>query len=141
MTIKILGKLSAKTYQPLPFFIEAVPAGFPSPAEGYADASIDLNELCITHPSATFLVRSSGHSMINKGIFDNDLLVVDRSIEAVSGDIVVCMVNGEFTVKELVLEQKPMLVAHNPEYQNIELNSDMDFEVFGVVTNVIRSFK
>lgn len=138
---KILGKLNPESYNPLPYFIERVPAGFPSPAAGYVEASIDLNELCISHPNATFLVRAGGLSMIDAGIYPNDLLVVDRSLEAQHCDIIVCAINGEFTVKELCLEPTPKLVAYNPDFDDIILNDEIDFEVFGVVKNIIREVK
>lgn len=140
-TTQILGKLKAESYIPLTYFTEGVPAGFPSPAEGYSEASIDLNELCISHPSATYLTRVTGHSLIDIGVYFGDLMVVDRSIDAVAGDIVVCLINGEFTAKELALTPEPKLIAHNPDYENIELNDDMDFEIFGVVTNIIRTLR
>lgn len=141
MTSKILGKLLASSFQPLPYFIERVPAGFPSPAAGYVEASIDLNELCIDHPNATFLIRAGGLSMVGAGIYPDDLLVVDRSLEAQHCDIIVCTVNGEFTVKELCLEPTPKLVAYNKDFADIELTDETDFEVFGVVKNIIREIK
>lgn len=141
MTSKILGKLVASSFQPLPYFIERVPAGFPSPAAGYVEASIDLNELCIDHPNATFLIRAGGLSMIEAGIYPDDLLVVDRSLEAQHCDIIVCTVNGEFTVKELCLEPTPKLVAYNKDFVDIDLTDETDFEVFGVVKNIIREIK
>lgn len=141
MKTKILGKLKPESYTPLPYFIEKVPAGFPSPAAGYVEASIDLNELCISRPNATFLVRAGGLSMIDAGIYPEDLLVVDRSLEAQHCDIIVCSVNGEFTVKELCLEPAPKLVAYNQDYEDIILGDETDFEVFGVVINIIREIK
>lgn len=141
MKTKILGKLKPESYNPLPYFIERVPAGFPSPAAGYVEASIDLNELCISHPNATFLVRAGGLSMIDAGIYPNDLLVVDRSLEAQHCDIIVCAINGEFTVKELCLEPTPKLVAYNNDFEDIILDDEIDFEVFGVVKNIIREVK
>lgn len=141
MTTKTLGKLNPKSYNPLPFFIEKVPAGFPSPASGYIEASIDLNVLCISHPNATFLVPAGGLSMVDSGIYPEDLLVVDRSLEAQHCDIIVCAVNGEFTVKELCLEPTPKLVAYNDDFEDIPLGDDIDFEVFEVVKNIIREVK
>lgn len=141
MKTTILGTLLPTSFQPLPYFIEHVAAGFPSPAAGYVEASIDLNELCVEHPNATFLVRVGGDSMIDSGIYPDDLLIVDRSIEVMSGDIVVCMLNGDFTVKELRLEPSPCLIAHNTDYPDIPIGTEADFEVFGVVINIIRSIK
>ncbi|MDO5769251.1 MAG: translesion error-prone DNA polymerase V autoproteolytic subunit [Psychrobacter sp.] len=141
MTVKLIGKLAAKSYQPLPYFIEKVPAGFPSPAAGYVDTSIDLNELCIDHPSATFLVRTGGLSMIDAGIHPEDLLVVDRSLDAQHCDIIVCTIDGEFTVKELCLKPIAKLVAYNKDFDDILITDDTEFEVFGVVTSIIRKLK
>lgn len=141
MTSKLIGKLSPHSYQPLPYFIEKVAAGFPSPAAGYVDASIDLNDLCIEHPNATFLVRVSGLSMIEAGIHPEDLLVVDRSLEAQHCDIIVCSLDGEFTVKELCLKPTAKLVAYNPDFDDIILHDDTNFEVFGVVTSIIRKVR
>lgn len=141
MKTKVLGKLHPASFSPLPYFIEKVPAGFPSLAAGYVEASIDLNELCISHPNATFLVRAGGLSMIDAGIYPEDLLVVDRSLEAQHCDIIVCALNGEFTVKELCLEPIPKLVAYNKDFDDILLDDDTDFEVFGVVINIIREVK
>lgn len=138
---KLLGKLLPQSFLPLPYFIERVPAGFPSPAAGYVEASIDLNDLCIDHPNATFLIRAGGLSMLDAGIHPEDLLVVDRSLEAQHCDIIVCSLDGEFTVKELCLEPVPKLVAYNKDFADIELNDDSDFEVFGVVKHIIREIK
>ena len=137
----ILARLVPASYQPLPYFIERIPAGFPSPASGYMEASIDLNDLLIDHPHATFLVRVEGLSMIDMGIYPDDLLVVDRSLEAKDGDIIVCSIFGEFTVKELCCEPTPKLIAHNPDFPDIDITDESDFEVFGVVTNTIRNIK
>ena len=84
----------------LPFFSERIAAGFPSPAQGYLDEHLDLNRLCIRRPASTFLLRVEGDSMVDAGIFSGDILIVDRSLEAVAGDVVVASLEGEFTVKE-----------------------------------------
>lgn len=117
----------------LPFFTERVAAGFPSPAQGYMEAPLDLNQLCIRQQEATFLLRVEGDSMLEAGIFPDDILVVDRSLEPSHGDVVVASLNGEFTVKELRLRPQPMLVPRNPHYAAIPL-ADQDWELFGVVT-------
>lgn len=117
----------------LPFFTERVAAGFPSPAQGYMEAPLDLNQLCIRQAEATFLLRVEGESMVEAGIFPDDILVVDRSLEASHGDVVVASLNGEFTVKELRLRPEPMLVPRNPRYGAILL-AEQACEVFGVVT-------
>ncbi|WP_024873380.1 LexA family protein [Tolumonas lignilytica] len=124
----------------IPLFLERVAAGFPSPAQDYVEQRLDLNQLCVKRPAATYFVRVEGLSMINAGIYPDDLLVVDRSITAQSGDIVVASLNGEFTVK--TLELTPLrLVPQNDDYQPILITEADDFEIFGVVTNIIRSIK
>ena len=130
-----------QNYLAIPLFSDAISAGFPSPAQDYIEQTLDLNELCIKHPAATFFVRVEGDSMINAGIFPNDILVVDRSIQAVQGDIVVASLYGEFTVKELVLGAKPYLLPHNPAYPPIDIPEGGDLEIFGVVTNVVRNLR
>ncbi len=117
----------------LPFFVERVAAGFPSPAQGYMEAPLDLNQLCIRQPEASFLLRVEGDSMLEAGIFPDDILVVDRALEASHGDVVVASLNGEFTVKELRLRPQPMLIPRNPCYAAIPL-ADQEWELFGVVT-------
>ncbi len=132
-------KAEAKTSLPLPFFIATVPAGFPSPAENYLDKTIDLNELLIAHPAATFFVRVAGDSMKGAGIFSGDTLVVDRSLEPTDNKIVVAIVNGEFTVKRLKLQEgRILLLPENPSYPILELREGSDFQVWGVVTYVIH---
>ncbi len=124
----------------LPLYLERISAGFPSPAQDYVEQRLDLNQLCVKRPSATYFLRVAGISMINAGIYPDDLLVVDRSITAQAGDIVVAGLNGEFTVK--VLEIDPLrLVPQNEDYHPILINETDDLEIFGVVTNVVRSLK
>jgi len=126
----------------IPLFLERVSAGFPSPAEDYIEKTLDLNELCIQHPAATFFVRVDGESMIGAGIFPGDVLVVDRSLRAQHGDIIIASLESEMTVKELHLTPAPVyLLPRNPAYQPILIQEGMVLEVFGVVTNVVRSLK
>lgn len=142
MTCVLLGGYQSLSQLNIPMFLERVSAGFPSPAEDYVEKTIDLNELCIQHPAATFFVRVQGESMIDAGIFPNDVLVVDRSLRAKHGDIVIASLESEMTVKELHLSPLPVrLLPKNPAYQPIVIEGDMLMEVFGVVTNVIRSLK
>lgn len=123
-----------------PVYQCAVAAGFPSPADSEMDGSLDLNDLLVKHPAATFFVRVSGSSMIKAGIFHNDILVVDRSIEPAHGKIVIAAINGELTVKRLWKEgAKIQLVAENDAYPPIDLRDGMDLHIWGVVTNVIHS--
>ncbi|MEQ4531529.1 MAG: translesion error-prone DNA polymerase V autoproteolytic subunit [Mixta sp.] len=123
----------------LPLYIERVPCGFPSPAQDYVEQRIDLNELIIQRPAATYFVRVSGDSMIEAGINDGDMLVVDSSITAKHGDIVVAAVDGEFTVKRLQLYPSIQLTPMNSSYRPISIRSEDALEVFGVVTYVIKS--
>ena len=124
----------------LPLFTGKVAAGFPSPADDYIEKTLDLNELLIQKPAATFFVRAEGESMLGAGIHPNDILVVDRSIEPVSGKIVICALNGELTVKRLKNNEGMLaLGAENPDYPDIVIDGDMDMVVWGVVTNVIHS--
>ena len=126
----------------VPLFLERVSAGFPSPAADYIEKTLDLNELCIQHPAATFFVRVDGESMIGAGIFPGDVLVVDRSLRAQHGDIIIASLESEMTVKELHLNPPPVyLLPRNPAYQPILIEEGMVLEVFGVVTNVVRSLK
>ena len=118
-----------------------IPAGFPSPAEDSQEI-LDIAAHIVRHPASTFFMRVSGDSMTGVGIFDGDLLVVDRSLEPASGDIVVAVLNGEFTVKRLVLHHgRTELVAENPKFRKITLTDSMDFEVWGVVTGTYKSFR
>ncbi|MDF3033550.1 MAG: polymerase [Alphaproteobacteria bacterium] len=126
----------------LPLFESRVSAGLPLPADDHVEASLDLNQHLIKHPSATFLVRASGESMVNAGINDNDLLVVDRSLEPKHQDIVIAALNGELTVKRLHLEgQKITLQPENPDYPMIEVTEEMAFLIWGVVTAVVHQYK
>jgi DNA polymerase V len=124
---------------PLPLFIGKVAAGFPSPADDYVEKTLDLNELLVQKPSATFFVRVQGLSMIGASIHPNDILVVDRSIEPVSGKVVICALNGELTVKRLERgNNKWKLKAENPDYSDITVFEDLELVIWGVVTNVIH---
>lgn len=124
----------------LPVYSSRVQAGFPSPAEDYIEGKLDLNEHLIQHKAATFFVRASGDSMINAGIFPNDLLIVDRALEAKSGSIVIAVLNGELTVKRLEIKDgTPLLCPENPSYPCIPFTSFDDFSIWGVVTHVIHA--
>ncbi|QLQ34172.1 MAG: translesion error-prone DNA polymerase V autoproteolytic subunit [Candidatus Thiothrix singaporensis] len=124
----------------LPLFASKVAAGFASPADDYIETSLDLNQYLIKHPAATFFLRVEGNSMLGAGIHDGDTLVVDRSLEARSGKVVIAAVNGELTVKRLHIgqQQRVTLLAENPDYPNIPIRDGMDFVIWGVVTNVIH---
>ena len=123
-----------------PLFACGVSAGFPSPADDYSDSQLDLNDFLVKHPAATFFVRVAGDSMLGAGIHHGDILVVDRSLEPVSGKVVIAVVNGELTVKRLQQENGMVrLVAENPNYPPIELTEETAGEIWGVVTSVIHS--
>jgi DNA polymerase V len=124
----------------LPLYASRVPAGFPSPADDHQEDTLDLNEYLVRNPAATFLVRVQGQSMINAGIHDGDLLVVNRSLEPRSDSIVVAVVNGELTVKRLKLEEgRCWLMPENPDYPPLEIREGMDLTIWGVVAHVIHS--
>ena len=127
----------------------SVVAGFPSPAEQYQEQPLDLNELLVKRPAASFFVRVQGDSMMGAGIQDGDLLVVDRSLRPASGDIIIACVDGDFTVKTLRLgkgEQgsgnggEVRLVAANPKYPDIVLKPGQELDYFGKVTACIHRF-
>ncbi|MFT6491128.1 MAG: DNA polymerase V [Porticoccus sp.] len=146
MCVVVLGRcaewlLPSSNRLLIPLFVEPVSAGFPSPAQDYVEQTLDLNDLCIQHPAATFFVRVQGDSMIEAGIYPNDVLVVDRALDAGHGDIVIASVNGEFTVKELALRPRLRLLAHNAAYAPIEVVDETELELFGVVTNVVRTLQ
>ena len=123
----------------LPLFTSSVSAGFPSPADDYVEAKLDLNEFLIKHPSATFFVRAEGDSMINAGINSGDILIIDKALEASDKQIVIAVVNGELTVKRLrKIKGKVFLAAENPKFKPIEITENMDFAIWGVVTYVIH---
>ncbi len=141
MSAVFIGNADSWPKQRIPFYSDPVKAGFPSPAQDYVERTLDLNELCIRHPNATFFVRVEGDSMIEAGIYDGDVLVVDRSVDAEHGDIVVAAVGNEFTVKELCTRPSLMLLPHNPAYKPIRPRNGEELNIFGVVTNVIRQMK
>ena len=114
-------------------------AGFPSPADDYTDSNININEYLIKNPPATFFVRVRGHSMINAGIYDKDILVVDRSIKPKNKSIAVCILNGDFIVKRVNIYNKNIeLISESHRYSNIKITSTDEFEVWGVVTHNIH---
>lgn len=127
--------------QPLPFFDVPVSAGFPSPAEDTQDIRLDLNDLLVKHPEATFFVRVQGESMLGAGIHSGDILVVDRSLDAADGSIVVAVVDGEFTVKRLsVVGRRVRLMPENVAFPPLDITPEHAFQVWGVVTGVVRNF-
>jgi len=125
---------------PLPLAFCRVEAGFPSPADDYMEGSLDLNEHVIKHPSATYFVRASGDSMTGAGIFDGDLLIVDRSLEPGHGKIAIVEVDGQLTVKRLFKSKgRFSLQSENMSYPPIELQEENEVVVWGVVTHVLHN--
>lgn len=125
-----------------PLFAARIPAGFPSPADDYVEKGLDLNELLIRHPSATFFVRVSGESMTGAEIHSGDVLVVDRAETARDRSIIIAVLNGELTVKRFIRGNgRVYLASENPDYAPIEVTGEAGFEVWGVVVHVIHSFK
>ncbi len=124
-----------------PLMSTSVPAGFPSPAEQYVKSPLDLNELLVQRPAATFFVRAAGDSMIGAGIRSGDILVVDRSLEPHDGSIVIACVDREFTVKYLRSDGKTWsLHPANRKYKPIFFSDGMELKIFGVVTALIHRF-
>lgn len=122
----------------LPLFTTSVSCGFPSPAQDYVEQRIDLNELLVQHPSATYFVKASGDSMIDGGISSGDFLVVDSAVKAKQGDIVIAAVDGEFTVKQLQLRPVIQLNPMNEAYSPIIIGNEGILDIFGVVTGIIK---
>ncbi|MFC3909243.1 LexA family protein [Legionella dresdenensis] len=123
----------------LPLYASSVRAGFPSPADDYIESMLDLNEYLVQHPAATFLVTASGDSMQNAGIQSGDLLIVDRSLEASHGKIVIAALDGELTVKRLSKKNGCVqLIPENADYQPIDITREADLVIWGVVTHIIR---
>tara|TARA_B100000683_G_scaffold234854_1_gene238290 strand:- start:92 stop:520 length:429 start_codon:yes stop_codon:yes gene_type:complete len=121
------------------FFDEGVPAGFPSPAEDHMDLDLDLSSYLIQHPSATFCVRVEGDSMVGAGIQSGDVILIDRSLTPNPGNIVLAVVDGEFTVKRVdIVDDKLFLIPENPRLKPMEVAEGSSFQVWGVVTFVIH---
>lgn len=121
--------------------IGAVSAGFPSPADDFLDAKIDLNKELIKDSNATFFGRVSGDSMIDLGIQNGDLLIIDKSLPVQDGKVAVCFLDGEFTMKTIRLDKDCCwLVAANKKYKPIKVTKENDFVVWGIVTYVIKAF-
>jgi DNA polymerase V len=120
-----------------PLFTERCPAGFPSPAADYTEAELDLNDYCIKRRSSTYFVRALGDSMNDIGLHSGDLMIVDKAERAVHGDIVIAEIEGEFTVKRLLLTPRPGLQPMNPAYPTIYPDPEQ-LQIFGVVTAFIH---
>lgn len=130
------------THREVPVAGGAVEAGFPSPADDFLDAPLDLNREFVQNPASTFFVRVSGESMAGDGIGDGDLLIVDKSLPPHDGCIAVCYVDGEFTVKRVKLERGcAWLMPSNPKYRPIRVDADNEFLVWGIMRHVVKSFE
>lgn len=139
LTIQDFFRLVPQTNLLLPLVLEQTSAGFPSPAENFIEARIDLNVELVKHPAATFLARNGGasDSMINAGILPGSMIIIDRDLETCHNNIVVARLEDKFTVKRLSLVgSKILLLSENDSYQPIEVRS-ADFEIWGRVTHVI----
>lgn len=126
----------------LPYADAGIKAGFPSPAQDYMEQAIDLNEELIKHPASTFYGRVKGDSMIDAGVQDGDVLVIDKSLEPQNGDMAVCFVDGEFTIKYIKIEKEVVwLEPANPKYKPIRVTADNDFLIWGIVTYCIKNLR
>lgn len=126
----------------LPLFSHKVAAGFPSPADDYIEGRLSLDEHLIQHKDATFFVRAKGNSMTGAHIDDGDILIVDKSLKPQFGDIVVAVVDGEFTVKFLAQRgEAVMLMPANPKFKEIEFKDGQELEIWGVVTSSVKKHR
>ncbi len=125
----------------IPLLNDSVSAGFPSPADDYTEENIDLNEHLISNPFSTFFLRVKGDSMINAGIRDKDLIIVDKSLIAKPGNIVIAMIDGEFTIKRLSMKNDELyLKAENHNYPDFRFKNHIDVQIWGVVIYSIHSY-
>lgn len=140
MNAKLLNRIAAQRPAYLFSPQTPIPAGFPSPAQEYQSTSIDLNQVLIKDKAATYLFRVSGSSMIDAGIADGDEIIVDRSITARSGDVVVASLDGEFTVKRFHIDKagKGWLLPENQDYAPLAISELAEFSIFGVVTTCLH---
>lgn len=126
----------------IPYALEKINAGFPSPAQDYIDKALDMNEHLIKNETATFIVKVASLSMLNAGIDIDDELIVDRSLDAKHGDIVVALIDNDFTVKRLMIDEKGQwLKAENPDYKDIHLLDGQELLIWGVVTCIIKMIR
>lgn len=134
--------VDSSTEQALPLVEGGISAGFPSPAQDYIDLSLDLNKELITNPSSTFFGRVKGSSMIDAGIEDGDLLVIDKSLEPQNGDTTVCFIDGEFTLKYVKIDKDEIfLIPANRDFKPIRITAENNFCIWGVVTYSIKNHK
>ncbi|NTV01174.1 MAG: translesion error-prone DNA polymerase V autoproteolytic subunit [Chlorobiaceae bacterium] len=126
----------------LPLASTFISAGFPSPAEDHLELKLDLNRALVRHPNSTFYGRVKGSSMIDAGIGEGDILVIDKSLEPKDGDVAVCFLDGEFTVKRISKQDDGLfLIPANEEFRPIRISGESEFRVWGIVTYVIHKFR
>lgn len=136
-----IARATAERTQAHTLYASQPAAGFPAPGDDQIERVLDINDLVVTHPEATFYVRVAGDSMVGAGIFPNDVLVVDRAVEAEHGMIVVAAVNGELVVKELYKHgDRYQLHSANDSYEPIVLGDDEECFLWGVVVGSVRQF-
>ena len=138
----LVKKHKDNSLETVPYILSRISAGFPSPADDYIENNLSISELLIKNQLSTFLMKTSGESMIEAGINDGDVLVVDRSLEARSRDIVIAIFEGNLTVKRLIIKAdgSAILKAENPLYKNILISEYTELEIWGVVTSAIHQF-
>ncbi len=135
----IFYRAEVKTALELLYVSSGISAGFPSPADDFLDLNIDLNNHLIKNPSSTFYGKVRGNSMIDVGIHDGDLLIIDKSLEPRNNKIAVCFIDGEFTVKRIKIEKDTVwLIAENKDYPPIKVTNDNEFIIWGIVINSIK---
>lgn len=123
----------------IPYVDSGISAGFPSPADDFLELTIDLNKELVKHPSTTFIARVKGFSMQDADLKNGDLVMIDRSLNPSNGNIAVCIINGDFTIKRLRVEKENIwLVPENKNYKPIKVTEGDDFSVWGIVTNIIK---
>ena len=139
MAILEIKKIEESSNLSLQMFDGRIQAGFPSPVQGAFADSVDLNNELITNPAATFCARVIGDSMIDSGIYEGDMLIIDRSLEIHDGDIAVCFIDGDFTVKRIIVNNGEVsLVPANRKYPVIKVPQESNFIIWGVVSHIIK---
>lgn len=127
------------SFDEITLYGDGVPAGFPSPADDYLDMDLNLHDYLVQHPSATFCVRAIGDSMVDAGIQSSDVMVIDRALTPKNNDIILAVVNGEFTVKRIKKSEDELyLMPANENYKPMKITEEMNFQVWGVVTFIIH---
>lgn len=134
-----LFKADTSTIITLPYIEQGINAGFPSPADDFLDVSIDLNKELVQNKDATYFARVSGNSMIDAGISDGDLLIIDKSIKPSNGKAAVCFIDGEFTIKWLNITKEVIwLTPANKDFKPIKVTKDNNFMIYGIITYIIK---